>query len=80
MIKELSVVISCPLIIKEKGGNQERIKNIGVLNIQSKIPEAASLFTTENEIEKEVYIEKLLLYPILLFSFINHLPLMIYLL
>jgi hypothetical protein len=53
---EIIFVASCPLIIKEKEGDKQKKKAIGVLNIESKELVTATLFT--NEGVKDNFLEK----------------------
>jgi hypothetical protein len=56
LTKDLIIVVSCPLIIKEKGMKDETLKRIGVLNIESKVP-ASEILLTDTEQQKEFYVK-----------------------
>lgn len=63
MTKGLVIVVSCPLIINDKDGDQQKIKKIGVINVESKVDTSSILLTDETNMsiffEKVVFLGKI---------------------
>lgn len=49
MTKGLCTVISCPLIIREREGDQQKVTRLGVLNLESKEEASKAIFLKDNE-------------------------------